>query len=202
MERTKDGNGGPVWWNSPNLPRGTQLLTRLRAPFSVRGSLVVQRYQAIEFAYFVTRMAGMNLARSAVLILALGLGACASAGGLEGQRTVFSNPFVPPVIDQRGIGPGCEVDAEPGSLCTSGALIYPGRGRFALLGNREFIRLNRAERQFLRDRADALEAQRDVSESLANGTPLPPGSPALPENQRSRAPASPPPAAPGQREAP
>jgi hypothetical protein len=88
------------------------------------------------------------------------------------------------------------------ALCTSGALIYPGRGRFALLGNGEFIRLNRAERQFLRDRADALEAQRDVSESLANGTPLPPGSPALPENQRSSAPVSPPPAAPGQREAP
>jgi hypothetical protein len=127
-----------------------------------------------------------------MLILAFGLGACASSGGLEGQRTVFSNPFVPPVIDQRGIGPGCEVDAEPGSLCTSGALIYPGRGSLALLSNGEFIRLDRAERRFLRDRADALEAQRDVFESLAKGTPLPPGSPALPENQRSGTPASPP----------
>ena len=136
----------------------------------------------------------MSAAKPGVLILMLGLSACAGSSGLEGQRTVFSNPFVPPVIDQRGIGPGCEVDAEPGSLCTSGGLIYPGRGRFALLGNGELIRLNRAERQFLRDRADALEAQRDVFEALANGTPLPPGSPALPQNQGSSAPASPSPA--------
>lgn len=145
----------------------------------------------------------MNLARPAVLIVVLGLSACASGAGLEGQRTVFSNPFVPPVIDQRGIGPGCEVDADPGSLCTSGALIYPGRGGFALLGNGELIRLNRAERQFLRDRADALEAQRDVFEALANGTPLSPGSPALPQNQGSSAPASPSPAtAPDKRDEP
>lgn len=146
----------------------------------------------------------MSAARSAVLVLALGLSACASGSGLEGQRTVFSNPFVPPVIDRRGIGPGCEVDAEPGSLCTSGALIYPGRGRFALLGNGELVRLSRADRQFLRDRADALEARRDLLESLANGTPLPPGSPALPQNQRGGAPSSPPPpeSAPDTRDTP
>lgn len=138
----------------------------------------------------------MKAVKSAVLILALGLGACATSTGLEGQRTVFSNPFVPPVIDQRGIGPGCEVDAEPGSLCTSGGLVYPGRGRFALAANGELVRLNRAERQFLRDRADALEAQRDVFESLANGTPLPPGSPALPQNRGSGAPPSSPPSEP------
>ena len=139
----------------------------------------------------------MRCAGAGVLILALGLGACASPdGGLAGQRTVFSNPFVPPVIDQRGIGPGCEVDAREGSLCTSGGLVYPGRGRVALLPTGELVRLNRAERRFLRDRADALEAQADLREALANGTPLPPGSPALPRAQGNSAPSPPPPPAP------
>lgn len=136
----------------------------------------------------------MRIAAAAMLVLTLGLAACASPSSLAGQRTVFSNPFVPPVIDQRGVGPGCEVDAGPGSLCSSGALIYPGRGRFALAGNGELIRLDRAERRFLRDRADALEAQRDINQALANGTPLPPGSPALPPDRASTPP--PPPAEP------
>ena len=113
--------------------------------------------------------------------LALGLGACASpGGGLAGQRTVFSNPFVPPVIDTRGIGPACNADARTGSVCTSGALVYPGRGRAALLPTGEIVRVSRAERRFLQDRAAALEAQADLREALANGTALPPGSPAVP----------------------
>lgn len=137
--------------------------------------------------------------RLALLTIPLGLAACnsAPAPGFAGQRSVFSNPYVPPVIDQRGVGPGCEVDAGPGSLCTSGGLVYPGQGRLALGANGELVRLNRAERQFLRERADALEAQADVFESLANGTPLPPGSPAL-----SPAGASPAPPATDQRDAP
>lgn len=136
----------------------------------------------------------MRCAGAGVLILALGLGACASPDrGLAGQRTVFSNPFVPPVVDDRGIGPACDADARTGSVCTSGGLVYPGRGRVALLPTGELVRLNRAERRFLRDRADALQAQADLREALANGTPLPPGSPALPRAQGNSAPPSPPP---------
>ena len=132
----------------------------------------------------------MIVTRLALLMIPLGLAACNAAPvpGFAGERSVFSNPYVQPVIDQRGIGPGCEVDAEPGSLCTSGGAIYPGRGHFALASNGELVRLNRAERQLLRDRADALEAQGDVFESLANGTPLPPGSPAWPQRGSSATP--------------
>lgn len=132
----------------------------------------------------------MIVTRLALLMIPLGLAACnaAPAPGFAGERSVFSNPYVQPVIDQRGIGPGCEVDAEPGSLCTSGGAIYPGRGHFALAPNGELVRLNRAERQLLRDRADALEAQGDVFESLANGTQLPPGSPAWPQRGSSATP--------------
>lgn len=135
------------------------------------------------------------------LPLSLGLGACAANdGGLAGQRTVFSNPFVPPVVDARGVGPACDEDARTGSVCTSGGLVYPGRGRAALLPTGEIVRLSRAERRFLKDRADALEAQADIREALANGTPLPPGSPALPRGQGNPAPPPPPPAEPPARD--
>jgi len=138
-------------------------------------------------------MTGQWMIAALALPVSLGLGACASPDrGLAGQRTVFSNPYVPPVIETRGIGPACDIDARTGSVCTSGGLVYPGRGRVALLPTGELVRLNRAERRFLRDRADALEAQRDLREALANGTPLPPDSPALPQNQRGYSPPPPP----------
>lgn len=137
----------------------------------------------------------MGVARFGMVALMLALTACASPRepGFHGQRTVFSNPYVPPVIDQGTIGPRCDEVLVRRSVCTSGAIIYPGRGRTALLPSGEIVRLTRAERRFLRDRADALRAQRDVFEALANGTPLPPGSPALPRDQGGRAPSAPPP---------
>jgi hypothetical protein len=143
----------------------------------------------------------MSVARIGVVALVLALSACASPRepGFHGQRTVFSNPYVPPVIDEGTIGPHCDEVRIRRSVCTSGAIIYPGRGSRALLPDGQIVRLTRAERRFLRDRADALQAQRDVAQALANGTPLPPGSPALPPEFRgggsSSAPSpSPPPA--------
>lgn len=120
--------------------------------------------------------------------LALTLSACAVPAELrfENQRTVFNNPYVPPVIDQRGIGPDCEPEQVHDPACLPSNVIYPGRGRFGYLGNGTVVRLTRADRQFLRDRAEALQARADVQESLKKGTPLRPGSPALP-------PSSPPP---------
>lgn len=140
----------------------------------------------------------MGMARFGMVALLLALTACASPRepGFAGQRTVFSNPYVPPVIDPGTIGPRCDEVPVRRSVCTSGAILYPGRGSRALLPTGEIVRLTRAERRFLRDRADALQAQRDVFEALANGTPLPPGSPALPREQGGRAPSVPPPTVP------
>lgn len=128
----------------------------------------------------------MRVARIGTVVLLMALSACASPSepGFNGQRTVFSNPYVPPVIDPGTVGPRCDAVPVRRSVCTSGAILYPGRGRNALLPNGEIIRLTRAERRFLRDRADALQAQRDVFEALANGTPLPP---ARPPSRASRA---------------
>ncbi len=140
----------------------------------------------------------MGMAKFGMVALALLLSACASPRepGFHGQRNVFSNPYVPPVIDSGAIGPRCDEVPVRRSVCTSGAILYPGRGSRALLPTGEIVRLTRAERRFLRDRADALQAQRDVFEALANGTPLPPGSPALPREQGGRAPSAPPPTLP------
>jgi hypothetical protein len=129
----------------------------------------------------------MGVARLGVLAAVLALSACASPRelGFNGQRTVFANPYVPPVIDQGNIGPRCDEVRIRRPVCTEGAILYPGRGRHALLPDGQVVRLSRAERRFLRERAEALRAQRDVFEALANGTPLPPGSPALPPDLRS-----------------
>ena len=128
----------------------------------------------------------MGVAKIGVLAAVLALSACASPreAGLHGQRTVFANPYVPPVIDQGTIGPRCDEVRIRRSVCTSGAILYPGRGSHALLPDGQVVRLTRAERRFLRERAEALQAQRDVFEALANGTPLPSGSPALPPELR------------------
>jgi len=136
----------------------------------------------------------MTAARTSLLLPVMMLGACATPAGygFEEQRTVFNNPYVPPVIDPGTIGPRCDDRVVRDSICTAEAIIYPGSGRHALLGNGEIIRLTRAERRFLQDRADALEAQRDILESLASGTPLPPGSPALPEGRRTSSGSAPP----------
>jgi hypothetical protein len=140
----------------------------------------------------------MGMVRIGAAAMVLALSACASPRelGFHGQRTVFFNPYIPPVIDQGTIGPRCDEVLIRRSVCTAGAIIYPGRGSHALLPDGQIVRLNRAERRFLRERADALQAQRDVFEALANGTPLPPGSPALPRELGGSGPSAPPPALP------
>ena len=107
-----------------------------------------------------------------ILLAALVVG-CASGDSLEGQRTVFDNPHAPPVIDQRGIGPQCDVDLGRDATCLGRPLIYPGRGRDASLGNGEHVRLTRAQARILRERAELLEA-------LRNPPPPPPPPPVLP----------------------
>jgi hypothetical protein len=116
----------------------------------------------------------MISARSGVIITALVLGACTTAAepALHGERTVFHNPFVPPAIDQRGIGPQCDVDIGQDATCLGGPIIYPGRGRHISLGNGETARLTRGQARLLREREELLEALRDQ--------PPPPPPPAAP----------------------
>lgn len=127
---------------------------------------------------------GVIAARSGVILSALALGACTTAAepALHGERTVFYNPFVPPEIDQRGIGPQCDVDIGRDATCLGGPIIYPGRGRAASLGNGETIRLTRAQRRILRERAELLEALRTMPPA-----PLPPP-PVLPTARDSETP--------------
>ena len=138
----------------------------------------------------------MGVARIGVVTLVLALSACASPRepGFHGQRTVFANPYVPPVIDQGPIGPRCDEVRVRRPVCTEGAILYPGRGSHALLPDGQVVRVTRAERRILRERAEALQARRAVFVALANGTPLPPGSPALPPELRGggQSPAPPP----------
>lgn len=122
----------------------------------------------------------MITARNAIPVIALILGACASPdkGGLEGHRSVFHNPFGPPVIDRRGIGPQCDVDIGRDMTCLGGPVIYPGRGRVVLLGNGDTVRLTRTQRRFLRDRAELLERPRDAPPPAPAPPPVPEPPPA------------------------
>jgi hypothetical protein len=111
--------------------------------------------------------------RSCLVILTALLGGCATGDPLEGQRTVFSNPYVSPVLDQRGIGPQCEVDFGRDATCLGGPAIYSRRGRTAVLVSGETQRLTRAQARLVRERAELLEARHSAP------PPRPP-EPALP----------------------
>lgn len=124
-------------------------------------------------------------ARAALLAMMIGLGACTAGSGLEGQRTVFSNPFVPPEIDRSGIGPQCDVDIGRDMTCLGGPVLYPGRGRVASLGHGETVRLTRAQRRFLRERAELLERLGDPPPAPA---PAPPPAPEPPPAREGEAP--------------
>lgn len=113
---------------------------------------------------------------SLILFTAL-LGGCATGDSLEGQRTVFSNPYVAPVLDQRGIGPQCEVDFGRDATCLGGPVNYGRRGRTAVLENGETLRLTRAQRRLVRERAELIEARRNTPPPPA---PPPPPEPVLP----------------------
>ena len=103
----------------------------------------------------------MIATRFSIILVAALAGGCATGDSLEGQRTVFDNPHAAPVIDQRGIGPQCDIDLGRDATCLGGPLIYPGRGRVASFGNGENVRLTRAQARILRERAELLEALRN-----------------------------------------
>ncbi|WDA40237.1 hypothetical protein [Erythrobacter sp. BLCC-B19] len=115
------------------------------------------------------------IARSSTIALAaLMLAACASPDPLEGQRTVFNNPYAVPVIDRTGIGPQCNVARGEDATCLGVPITRNGRVP-ATAG------LNRNQRRILRERAELL---RQVSQPPPAATetppPPPPPQPTLP----------------------
>lgn len=119
---------------------------------------------------------------SLVLSLAALLGGCASDGSLEGERTVFNNPYTAPLIDQTGIGPQCDVNFGSDATCLDAVVAYDRRGRSARLSNGETVRLTRAQVRLLRERAELIAAlSKPISSELhAELPPEPPPAPQAP----------------------
>lgn len=104
---------------------------------------------------------------------ALTLSGCAG-DVLKHERTVFNNPYAPPVIARTGIGPQCEVDFGRDATCLGTPLIYPGRGRTVSLGGGETERLTRNQARILRERAALIGARREQAELPPPPPPPPP----------------------------
>lgn len=121
------------------------------------------------------------IAGSAVLALSGCVGS-----SFDSSRTVFNNPYTALESDNGPGGPACEENAPSDPKCRSP---YPV-SEYQLDADGNLVRLTRGERQFLRERREALRSKADVLESLENGTPIPADSPALPENHGIPAPSS------------
>lgn len=122
--------------------------------------------------------------------LSLGLGACATSpqSSFEGQRGVFNNPYVSAEIDNGPVGPDCDEGVIRDDVCWIDGVAYPLGKYFARDRNGNIVRLNRAQRRAFREQREAIRSVSDTLESLENGTPIPPDSPALPQNQSRPAP--------------
>ncbi len=103
----------------------------------------------------------MNRAlRTALIFAPLLLAGCA-ADSLEGERTVFHNPYAPAALDPDGIGPKCETTARASdATCLGVPQTRKGRGNAIGVPLAEAPRLTRDQRRLLRERAELLEALR------------------------------------------
>ncbi|NBB24004.1 hypothetical protein GVM20_02555 [Porphyrobacter sp. SLTP] len=120
----------------------------------------------------------MNPIRPSMILVAALLGGCATGDPLEGQRTVFSNPYVAPVIDQTGVGPECNRARGQDATCLGVPLTRKARGNS--IGDGSYDRYNRNQRRVLRERAELLRqiSEQQRQEQLA--PPPPPPEPTLP----------------------
>lgn len=120
-----------------------------------------------------------------------GLSACTSADPFGASRSAFYNPYSALSIENGPVGPFCEEGVLRDDACWIDGIGYPlGRGYVSTADGR-IIRLNRNQRRLARERQEAIQSRTDVLESLENGTPIPPDSPALRENQSRPAPLPP-----------
>lgn len=135
--------------------------------------------------------------RVTAAIVVLGtLSACASSDPFDVPQGAFLNSYSSLVIENGPVGPVCDGGVIRDEKCWIDGTGYDlGRG-FVRTPDGRIIRLDRNERRWQRERAEAIQGRKDVLASLENGTPLPPNSPALPENQSRPAVPPPPPPAP------
>ncbi|QDH35315.1 hypothetical protein [Porphyrobacter sp. YT40] len=126
----------------------------------------------------------MKLFRCTAGLAALALAGCASPDSLEGQRTVFNNPYAVPVIDRTGVGPKCDEARGDDATCLGVPLTRKGRG--SAIGERNYRSFTKNQRRILRERAELL---REVAQQSKAETPPAPPQPAPPimarESERS-----------------
>lgn len=120
----------------------------------------------------------MNPNRPSMILVAALLGGCATGDPLEGQRTVFSNPYVAPVIDQTGVGPECYRARGQDATCLGVPLTRKGRGNS--IGDGSYDRYNRNQRRVLRERAELLRQISEQQRQEQSAPPPPPPEPTLP----------------------
>lgn len=132
------------------------------------------------------------MARNIVVIssMAVILASCASTPekSFQSARGLFASPYVEPELVNGPVGPECSEGVIRDDKCWIDGTAYPLNGRYYRDSNGNIIRLTRRERRLARERAESIQARIDVRESLENGTPLPPDSPVLRENQSRPAP--------------
>lgn len=123
----------------------------------------------------------MKQSRLSMILVAALLGGCATGDTLEGQRTVFSNPYVAPVIDQSGIGPECNRARGQDATCLGVPLTRTGRGNSIGEGKFGSVRsYNRNQRRVLRERAELLRQISEQQRQEQSAPPPPPPDPTLP----------------------
>lgn len=111
--------------------------------------------------------------RPGIILIAALLGGCATGKPLEGERTVFNNPYAALVIERTGIGPECDMARGQDATCLGVPLTRKGRGN--TIGEDSFGSCNRNQRRILRERAELL---RQISQ---HQTTPPQPAPPLPE---------------------
>jgi hypothetical protein len=108
----------------------------------------------------------MGAATIAMMLLA----GCAT-DSLEGERTVFNNPYVRPVIDTTGIGPGCETARGRDATCLGVPLTRRGDG--SSIARPERTSFTRNQRRILRQQAELLKSLSNPPSLPAQPQPLP-----------------------------
>ncbi|WP_086608192.1 hypothetical protein [Erythrobacter donghaensis] len=127
----------------------------------------------------------MILFRCTAGLAAIMLAGCASSDSLEGQRTVFNNPYAVPEIDRTGVGPQCDEARGQDATCLGVPLTRNGRGN--AIGERSYRSLTKNQRRILRQRAELLREVAKQSQAETAPPLLQPAPPIMARESESPA---------------